>query len=102
MVAHAKLPKTFWAEALMTVTHMINISPSAPLEGDTPRRVWTAKDVSYQNLKVFGCLTYVYIAKHKREKLDLKSRSGIFLGYGNDEFSYRVWDLVDKKVFRSR
>ena len=24
------------------------------------------------------------------------------LGYGDDEFSYRVWDPVDKKVFQSR
>ena len=30
MIAHAKLSKTFWAEALMTVTYMINRSPSAP------------------------------------------------------------------------
>ena len=25
----------------------------------------------------------------------------IFLGYDNDEFGYRVWDLIDRKVFRS-
>ena len=35
-------------------------------------------------------------------KLDPKTRPCIFLGYGDDEFGYRVWDLVDKKVFRSR
>ena len=26
----------------------------------------------------------------------------LFLGYSDDEFSYRVWNPVDKKVFRSR
>ena len=30
------------------------------------------------------------------------NRPCIFLGYGDNEFGYRVWDPVDKKVFRSR
>ena len=34
MLAHAKLPKTFWAEALTTVAYVINRSPSVPLDGD--------------------------------------------------------------------
>ena len=36
MLAHAKLLKTFWAEALMTTTYMINRSPSVPLNRDIP------------------------------------------------------------------
>ena len=42
------------------------------------------------------------VAKDKRAKLDLKSQTCIFLGYGDDQFGYRVLDLIDKKVFRSR
>ena len=34
--------------------------------------------------------------------MDPKTRPCIFLGYGDDEFGYRVCDPVDKKVFRSR
>ena len=34
--------------------------------------------------------------------MDPETQLCIFLGYGDDEFSYRVWDLVDKKVFWSR
>ena len=36
MLAHAKLPKTFWVEALVTTTYVVNISPSTPFEGDVP------------------------------------------------------------------
>ena len=39
MLAHAKLPKTFWAEALTTATYVINRSPSVPLEGDSPQKI---------------------------------------------------------------
>mgnify|MGYP000432718087 CR=1 FL=1 len=102
MLAHAKLSKTFWAEALMTAAYVINQSPSVPLDGDIPQRVWTGKDLSYRQLRVFSCLSYVDVAKDQREKLDLKSRQCIFLGYDDDEFGYRLWNLPQKKVIRSR
>ena len=68
MLAHAKLSKTFWAEALTTTTYVINRSPLAPLDGDVPQRVWTCKDISYRHLKVFDCLSYVHVAKDKWRK----------------------------------
>ena len=74
----------------------------APLDGDVPQRVWTRKDISYQHLKVFDCLAYVHVAKDKWRKLDPKTRPCIFLGYGDDEFGYRQWNLQEKKVAQSR
>ena len=47
ILAHEMLSKTFWVEALMTTTYVINRSPSAPFDGDVTQRVWTGKDVSY-------------------------------------------------------
>lgn len=102
MLSHAKLPKLFWGEAMRTAVDLINLSPSAPLDGDVPERVWTGKDVSYSHLKVFGCKTFVHIPKDERSKLDGKSKECIFLGYGHEEFGYRLWDPKDKKVIRSR
>ena len=83
------------------MTYVINRSPSTPLDGDVPQRVWTGKDVSYRHLKGFSRLAYMHIAKDKREKLDPKTRPCIFLGYGDDEFGYRLWNLEEKKVIRS-
>ena len=68
MLAHAKLPKIYWAKAIMTTVYIINRSPSVPLEGDIPQRVWFDKEVSYQHLRVFGCLAYVHVAKDQRGK----------------------------------
>ena len=86
----------------MTVVHVINRSPSVPLDVDVPQRVCTGKDVSYRHLRVFGCLSYVHVAKDQRGILYPKSRPFIFLGYDEDEFDYRLWDLIDKKVIKSR
>ena len=47
MMAHAKILKTYWVEALKTVVYVINRSPLVPLQDDIPQRVWTRKDVPY-------------------------------------------------------
>ena len=102
MLSHAKLPRSFWAKAMRTTVDLINLSLSAPLLGDVSQRVWTRKDVIYDHLKVFGCRAFVHIPKDERSKLDDKAKQCIFLGYGHDEFGYRLWDPVDKKIVRSR
>ncbi|RDX79229.1 hypothetical protein CR513_40379, partial [Mucuna pruriens] len=38
----------------------------------------------------------------KRSKLDMKTRQCIFIGYGHDEYGYRMYDPVEKKLVRSR
>ena len=98
MLSHAKLRKIYCAKALMAVIYVINRSPSTTLACDVPQRVWTGRDASYRHLRVFGCLAYIHVAKDKRGKLDPNTRLCIFIGCGEDEFSYRPWDLVDKKV----
>jgi hypothetical protein len=72
------------------------------LNGDVPNRFWTGNDVSYNHLMVFGCRAFVHVPKDERSKLDSKSKECIFLGYGNEEFGYRLWDPVAKKIIRSR
>ena len=43
----------------------------------------------------------MHVTKDQRSKLDNKSKPRIFLGYSNDEFGYKLWDILDKKVVRS-
>ena len=63
--------------------------------------MWTDKDISYRHLKVFERLGYVHIAKERRGTSDPKTQPSIFLGYGDDEFNYRVWNLTEKKLIQS-
>ena len=73
---------------MRTAIDLINLSPSAPLDGDEPKRVWTEKDVSYKHMRMFGCKAYTYIPKYKISKLDDKAKECIFLGYGYEEFGH--------------
>jgi hypothetical protein len=96
------LPKQFWAEAINTAAYLINRGPSVPLEQRIPEEVWSGKEVNLSWLKVFGCTAYVHISDHARGKLDPKSLKCTFIGYGGDEFGYRLWDDQNKKIIRSR
>ena len=40
--------------------------------------------------------------KEQRSKLDSKSTPCIFVGYGDAEFGYKLWDPKEKKMIRSR
>ena len=78
MLSHAKLPLTLWVEAMFTDVHIINLSPLVLLEGDIPQRVWTGKDVSYKNLRVFRCRAFVHIPRDKISKLVQTTKQCIF------------------------
>ncbi|CAL9001854.1 unnamed protein product, partial [Prunus brigantina] len=45
---------------------------------------------------------FVHVPKEQRSKLDYKATTCIFLGYGGEEFGYRLWDPKAKKFIRSR
>ena len=72
------------------------------MKGDDSEKVWSRKEVSYKHLHVFSCRAFAHIHKDDRFKLDGKARQCIFLGYSDEKLSYRIWDLENKKVFRSR
>ncbi|GJR68625.1 putative RNA-directed DNA polymerase [Tanacetum coccineum] len=48
------------------------------------------------------CKASVHIPKDERSKLDVKNKPCVFLGYGQDELGYRLYDPVQKKLVRSR
>ena len=102
MLSDAKLPKCFWAEALATAVYLRNRSPTNAVQGKTPHEAWTNEKPSVDHLKVFGCLCYSHVAKDERQKLDVKARRCIMLGYGTETKAYRLYDVERKKVLYSR
>ena len=62
MLKTANLSKRFWAEAVSAACYLINRSPSAPLDFETPEGVWTGKSSSYSHLRVFGCKAFAHVS----------------------------------------
>ena len=43
----------------------------------------------------------MHIPKDERSKLDVKTCQCVFVGYGQNEFGYRLYNLLEKKLIRS-
>ena len=102
MRLHAGFPLQFWVDAINTIVYLINRGPSSTLDGGIPKEAWIGKQVKYSFLRTFGCESFVHSDKDDRTKLDAKSKKCTFIGYGVDDFGYRLWDLKNHKIIRSR
>lgn len=102
MLNDSKLPVKFWAEALATACYLKNLSPARALESMTPFEAFIGRKPSVKHLKIFGSVCYAHIPKDERYKLDMKSRKCIFLGYSLEIKGYRLYDILNEKIFFSR
>ncbi|KAL2235828.1 UNVERIFIED_CONTAM: Retrovirus-related Pol polyprotein from transposon TNT 1-94 [Sesamum indicum] len=82
------LSKTFWGETLLTAAYLINRSPSVPLLGNIPEKVWTNSDVDFTSLRIFGCAAFCH---YNGDKLDPRSQKCVFIGYPPGVKGYRLW-----------
>ena len=106
MLSMANLTQGFWAEAVLIAVHIINKSPSTPLDYKIPEELWSGKKPHYDHLRVFGCKAYAHVPKELRHKLDPKSHKCIFVGYGagygaDGEMGYRLWHPKSCNIIRS-
>lgn len=92
MRLHAGFPLQFWPDFVDTIVYLIKNGPSSSLDGGIPEEAWTGKKVNYSFLKTFGCEAYVHINKKNRKKLEAKSKKCTFIGYGVNDFGYRLYD----------
>eukprot|EP00253_Pinus_taeda_P013261 PITA_13261 len=102
MRLHAGFPLQFWADAVDIVVYLRNRGPSSSLDGGVPEEAWTGKKLNYSFLKPFGCEAFVHINKENRTNLETKSKKCTFIGYGVNDFGYRLYDYENHKIIRSK
>jgi hypothetical protein len=96
------VPPHFWAEAVSTVTYLINIQSSSALQGGIPFERLCGKTPDYSSLHLFRCVCYVLLAPCERTKLITQSVECVFLGYNTEHKGYHCWDLVTRRMRTSR
>ncbi|KAH9660266.1 hypothetical protein KPL70_024153 [Citrus sinensis] len=101
VLIQSKLPKTLWAETLLTACYLVNLIPSTAINFKTPFEIWYGKPADYGNLKAFGCPAYVHISQGKLAPRALK---GVFIGYPEGVKGFKVWctDLNPPRCIVSR
>jgi len=101
MLSSATVSKTFWAKAVTIACFLINRCPSTTMNMKTPEEVWSGHPLTYDRLRVFGCVAYAHIRQDKLEPRALKS---MFIRYPEGVKGYKLWCLEDghKKCIISR
>ena len=59
----------FWGESALTVVFTINRCPSPIVQNQTPYDMLFGSSPSYDLLRVFGCVYFVLLQGHERNKL---------------------------------
>ena len=73
MLLEARLPESFWAEAVNTAVYLHNQSPTRSLDNMSPYEAWNGVKPDLSHIKVFGCDAYQFVPNEKRGKLQAKS-----------------------------
>ena len=80
----ASVPKSYWGDALLTATYLINRTPSCNLDFKRPLEVLFSFVPSSNFIIppcVFGCICFVHLHGQCRSKLDPHALKCVFIGY---------------------
>ena len=96
------LPHSFWLEAAMCATYVLNRCPTKALQSITPYEAWHGRKPFVAHLRVFGCLAYVLVPAQQCSKLDDKAVKCIFVGYSVESNGYRLYHPKTKRILVSQ
>jgi len=96
------LSNGLWAEAINTTVYLKNRSPTKCLGFKTPFEALFGLKPAFSHLRILGSKAYANIPKADRKKLDPKALKCIFVGYGTEYKTYKLYNPVTHKVFASR
>ena len=102
LLFQARLPTSYWVEALHTAVHLLNILPSTSIQNRVPYTILYQKKPSYTHLRTFGCLCFPNLNHSFLHKLAARSTPCLFLGYPSSHKGYRCVDLKTRKIIISR
>ncbi|KAD4179191.1 hypothetical protein E3N88_27782 [Mikania micrantha] len=91
MLSDAKLPITFWAEAVNMACYVQNRVLVVKTHGMTPYEIWHKRKPFIGFLKPFGCQCTILNTKDHLAKFAEKSAEGYFVGYSSHAKAYRVY-----------
>ena len=93
MLLDRSLPDLFWAEAVSTACHILNLCLIRPILKKTPYELWRGKKLNISYFHSFGCKFFIHNnGKNHLGKFDPRSDEGIFLGYAISSRAFRVFN----------
>jgi hypothetical protein len=102
LLATKRMPKAYWAEAVVWAYYVHNRCPTKALQEMTPQESWTGEKPNVAHFKTWGCVAHIHVPKEKRTKLEDKSITCILLGLNEESKGYRVLDPKTRKIIVSK
>ena len=90
MMAQANLPISFWGDALLTATYILNHVPSKSVPR-TPYELWTGAKPNLENLWPCGYAVFVHNTFYKYGKLGPRASKKIFIRYLESSKGYVMY-----------
>jgi len=88
-----RLPKYFWADVVNRACYVLNKVLIGLILKNTLYELFRGRKPNLSHLKVFGCKCFILSnGKDNLDKFDSKSDEGIFLGYSQHGYAYRVYN----------
>nr|GFB57646.1 retrovirus-related Pol polyprotein from transposon TNT 1-94 [Tanacetum cinerariifolium] len=98
MLADAKLPVTFWAEAVNTACYVQNRVLVNKSQNKTPYELFNGRSPAIGFLKPFGCHVMILNTLDNLGKFEAKGDEGYFLGYSMSSKAFRVFNKRTKRA----
>nr|GEY07870.1 copia protein [Tanacetum cinerariifolium] len=98
MLADAKLPVTFWAEAVNTACYVQNRVLVNKSQNKTQYELFNSRTPAIGFLRPFRCYVMILSTLDHLGKFDAKGDKGYFVGYSMSSKAFRVFNKRTKKV----
>nr|GEU62177.1 hypothetical protein [Tanacetum cinerariifolium] len=98
MLADAKLPVTFWAEAVNTACYVQNRVLVNKSQNKTSYKLFNGRALAIGFFKLFGCHVMILNTLENLGKFEAKGDEGYFVGYSMSSKAFRVFNKRTKSV----
>ncbi len=102
MIYWAGLSLNFWEYAIKHATYIYNLVPHKSINNKIPNEIYFNNKVNLKYLRTFGCIAYYKNFNQNKEKFDINSKKGIYLGYDINTHSYIIMDYYDFSIHYTR
>ncbi|RVW37314.1 Retrovirus-related Pol polyprotein from transposon TNT 1-94 [Vitis vinifera] len=106
LLFQGNVPKSYWGEAVLIATYMINRISSQVLDNKSPIEILKSFYPHFRTLngltsKVFGCTAFVHVHSQYRDKLDPRAIKCVFFGYSSTQQGYKCYNPLARKFYIS-
>ena len=104
MLHTALLPLSFWGQAVLCATYLLNRSPTKGLQlKQTPFEALYHQKPYLGHIRIWGCRAYAHIPKEqKRKKWDSHCRECLLMGFYDSENVFKLYDINANSIIKVR